>query len=54
MGINPEENGEPKSRFNSSRANLPKYIAAKFQPQRVEPDNIIMIILNEQPRICIA
>src|SRR5215211_3388812 len=44
----------PKDDINSLIAILPKYIAAECLLQRTEPDNINIMILNRQPRICMA
>ena len=44
----------PKEDINSLVAILPKYIAAECLLQRIEPDNINIMILNRQPRICMA
>jgi hypothetical protein len=44
----------PNDDINSLIAILQKYIAAECLLQRTEPDNINIIILNRQPRICMA
>jgi hypothetical protein len=54
LGVDTDEKEDTKGRINSLIAILPKYIAAVCLLQRTEPDNINIMILNRQPRICMA
>ena len=54
LGADTDEKEDTKGRYKFPYSDFTKYIAAECLLQRTEPDNINIMILNRQPRICMA